>query len=384
MIEIHFPTNHSEIQMRIESINPIKYSKSRNFLDGEVTYLSPYFTHGVISQKEVMDLVLDSYNFKQAEKLIFEFAWREYFQRVWENKSKSIFKNLKNEQTEVISFDFPQSVFTKSIGVEQLDLAVKSLYTNGYIHNHARMWLASVVCNIGKYYWNLPSKWMYFHLLDGDLASNTLSWQWVAGSFSSKKYFANQGNLNKYSKTQQIGTFLDKEYSELVSLNQPSELQEFLTENDLGLKTDLSKDNIQSLTNIKYLDLKDIAEDVFIFHPWMLDPNINVKKQSILFLEKSHFANFPISQKRLKFILDLATNLDIDGLYIGEVEDLKNKKVSSKYYPAIENWKQYSNIEILPRDYMFRNVEGYFGSFFSYWKKCLKSLGVKPGMTKYY
>mgnify|MGYP006195700273 CR=1 FL=1 len=60
------------------------------------------------------------------------------------------------------------------------------------------MYLAAMVCNNAKSHWLTPARWMYYHLLDGDLASNALSWQWVAGTFSHKKYIANQQNINKY------------------------------------------------------------------------------------------------------------------------------------------------------------------------------------------
>ena len=72
------------------------------------------------------------------------------------------------------------------------------------------MYIASIVCNIAKSHWKLPSKWFYYYLLDGDLASNNLSWQWVCGANSSKKYYANQENINKFCFTKQKNTFLDK------------------------------------------------------------------------------------------------------------------------------------------------------------------------------
>ncbi|MGF1923304.1 MAG: FAD-binding domain-containing protein, partial [Bacteroidia bacterium] len=79
--------------------------------------------------------------------------------------------------------------------------------------------------NLAKSYWQHPSHWMYYHLLDGDWASNTLSWQWVAGANSNKKYFANQENINKYASTSQQQTVLDYTYEELPELAIPSNLQ---------------------------------------------------------------------------------------------------------------------------------------------------------------
>ena len=84
-----------------------------------------------------------------------------------------------------------------------------------------RMYIASVCCNISNSHWLHPSKWMYYNLLDGDLASNNLSWQWVAGSFSNKKYYANQENINKFFQSSQKNTFLDIDYSEFKNLTIP-------------------------------------------------------------------------------------------------------------------------------------------------------------------
>ena len=78
----------------------------------------------------------------------------------------------------------PKAVVEANTTIDAIDEAINELYQNGYMHNHMRMYLASLCCNIAKCHWKHPAKWMYFYLLDGDLASNTLSWQWVAGSNS--------------------------------------------------------------------------------------------------------------------------------------------------------------------------------------------------------
>ena len=68
------------------------------------------------------------------------------------------------------------------LGIESIDFAINGLYEKGYLHNHSRMYIASIACNIGKAYWLTPSKWMYYHLLDGDIASNVGGWQWAAST----------------------------------------------------------------------------------------------------------------------------------------------------------------------------------------------------------
>ena len=381
---MQFPTQYSAIVDRIDQIDVIKYSKTRNFLDGSVTYLSPYLTHGVISLMQVMESILKKYNFKQAEKLIFELAWKEYFQRVWENKSDEIFNDLKRQQSGVVSYTFPKKVYDFDLGIKAIDQAIKELYEVGYMHNHARMWTASIVCSVGGYHWSLPAKWLYYHLLDGDLASNSLSWQWVAGSFSSKKYYANQVNLNKYSGIYQTDTFLDIDYADFYDMQRPVDLISDITDQEMSLETDLSNENIQSLTDMEILNINNLSKELFVYHPWMLSPENETNRESILFLEESHFKKFPISNNRLKFILDLAINTNLKGVYIGEITDFTDFSLITQYYPAISHWKELSSIRILAREYMFDEVDKYFGSFFGYWKKCLKQIEKNPGMYKYH
>ena len=80
-----------------------------------------------------------------------------------------------------------------------IDEAVRTLFATGTLHNHARMWLASSVVHVRKVHWRVGADWLYGHLLDGDLASNHLSWQWVAGTGSRKPYLFNAGNVARYA-----------------------------------------------------------------------------------------------------------------------------------------------------------------------------------------
>jgi deoxyribodipyrimidine photo-lyase len=386
-----FTTNYKEILEQVENIDPISYSRSRNFLNGKVTMLSPYLTHGVISLNQVKKSVLAKYKYSQVEKLIFELAWKEYFLRVWENKKDEIWTDIKRPQdstNELIS----KNILEAKTGIQGIDNQILQLYEMGYMHNHARMWTASISTNIAKSHWVLPSKWLYYHLLDGDLASNTLSWQWVAGTFSSKKYFANQENINKYANTKQLGTYLDVPYESIDSIAIPKELNEL---ENIELKTNLEEwvgDYLQRYPQLPKCHPELVSgsptigndttnnqkENLIIFHPWMLDPNFgsdieNVEK--VLMLEPSHFQSYPMSQKRIEFILDLAQNIPGLQIFVGEVTDLPlsdYKTITTRKYPAIDHWKNIPNIEIRESDYMFPTVSGYFGSFMGYWKMCEK------------
>ncbi len=225
-IEI-FPTNFNEILQRVDRINPLKYGASRNFIDGAVTYLSPYISRGVISTKYILNhLLAKGYDLSKIEKFIQELAWRDYWQQVWVAKGPTINSDLKNTQEKVLNYGISSSVIKGSTGIKAIDQAIIEFYKTGYIHNHVRMYIASMACNIAQSHWKQPAQWMYYHLLDADWASNALSWQWVVGSNSNKKYYANQENINKYCYTHQKGTFLDTGYEEFQNLKIPENLRE--------------------------------------------------------------------------------------------------------------------------------------------------------------
>ena len=221
----NFPTDWNSIQDRIQAIDPIKYAATRNFEKGALTLLGPYISRGVISTKSIFEHVnsLDL-EWRASEKLIQELAWRDYWQQVWVAKKTQIESDLNYEQKEVLHSGVPTAIVEANTGIEAIDKAIDNFYNTGYLHNHMRMYIAAICCNIGKYHWSRPAKWMYANLLDGDLASNHLSWQWVAGTFSNRKYVANQENINKYFNSAQRNTFLDVRYEAFNNLEIPSEL----------------------------------------------------------------------------------------------------------------------------------------------------------------
>lgn len=98
-----------------------------------------------------------------------------------------------------------------------VDEAVRTLYATGMLHNHARMWMVSYVVHLRKVHWRAGADWLYGHLLDGDLASNHLSWQWVAGMGSSKPYLSNADNVARYAPAawHSPGSVIDQSYEAL-------------------------------------------------------------------------------------------------------------------------------------------------------------------------
>jgi len=364
MNQQEFPTDLLSIEKRIEEINPIAYGKTRNFLTSAVTRLSPYLSRGVISLSQIQSSILKRYSAYQSEKLLQELAWREYYQRVWQAKGDLIFSDLKQEQPQTHHFQMPTAIINASTGIQAIDEGISTLYQTGYMHNHLRMYTSMLSCNIGKAHWLQPSQWMYYHLLDGDLASNALSWQWVAGSFSSKKYVANQENINKYTGSKQMNTFLSIDYDGFEDLAVPAVLREKAT---LSLLTILTESD---LMNEQY-------KNVFIYNSYQLDPywHSGESGQRVLLLEPAHFEKYPVSEKVLSFIIELAKqNIPELKIFTGSFHELKQKFSNSTIYfkehPLTQHYKGIQD----PREWMFPEVSGYFPSFFAYWKKCEKYL----------
>lgn len=341
-----------EIYQYIQSIDPIRYEQTRNNLKGQVTMLSPYITAGVITLNEIKYMVLAKNKLNSCYKLIQELAWRDFFQSVYLSKKREIFGDLKNKQLGVISNDMPKAILEAKTGITALDSAITRLMTTGYIHNHERMWLASVVCNIAGTSWLTGAKWMYHYLLDGDVASNMLSWQWVAGSFSSKKYFANQENINKYAGFKQFKTFLDKSYEELPDMEVPEVLNERM---ELKLKTAL-------VIPAKYIYQHKVNENVIVLNKNTINSNyIEPGYDYILHIDSVEQNEFPISQMRLDFIIKMI-EMELPECKILLSDSVKLKEVRDQYGIKLSK----------VQERMFPTLIDYYPSFFKFWDRAEK------------
>ncbi|MDB4107447.1 deoxyribodipyrimidine photolyase [Bacteroidia bacterium] len=359
-----FPTHIDEISKRFSSINPRLYATTRNFGDGAVTKLSPYISRGVISTRQVYDYILSLETpWHEAEKLIQELAWRDYWQHVWIAKGEAIHTDLKSLQSPVSNYEIPKAILNACTGIEVVDEAIKELYNTGYMHNHMRMYIASVCCNIAHCHWLEPAKWLYAHLLDGDSASNQLSWQWVAGTFSNKKYYANQDNINKFFRSEQKDTFLDVHYESFDKLDIPDILSE-----TAPLEIDYLLPKVNDNSALK--DQNSLIYNYYNIDPWW---HKGEKFQRILLLEPSKFERNRVSSKCITFALELSKNIPDIKLFVGEFEELfeyiQTDKIRYKEHPLNSNYSGFEE----PRDWL-SSVDGYFPSFFSFWKKCKKEL----------
>jgi deoxyribodipyrimidine photo-lyase len=175
-----------------------RYAASRNFLNGSISRLSPYIRHGVITLTEVLEFLRRRFPGHKLEKFVQELAWRDYWQRVYSKIGDGIWEDLEPAKTgAVYREEMPRD--WGSTGLACMDGFAAELESTGYLHNHARMWVASYLVHWCKTAWQTGARWFLRHLLDGDPASNNLSWQWVASTFSSKPYFFNRENLERYT-----------------------------------------------------------------------------------------------------------------------------------------------------------------------------------------
>ena len=186
----------------------VNYSKLRNFkidIDDKATTsnLSPYITHGILSENEVIRESLKKHSYLTSEKFIQEILWRIYWRgwlelrpQVWKNYLKNL-KKLKDEFKDNRKYI---QVTEGNSNIECFNDWVKELKESNYLHNHARMWFASIWIFTFNLPWELGAAFFMKYLYDGDTASNTLSWRWVAGiQTKGKHYLAKEWNIKKFT-----------------------------------------------------------------------------------------------------------------------------------------------------------------------------------------
>ncbi|MGI9363692.1 MAG: FAD-binding domain-containing protein [Rhizobiaceae bacterium] len=173
-----------------------------------VSCLSPWIRHRAIHEREVLAATLARFSQSTAEKFVQEVFWRGYFKgwlehypSVWgqfENDLAALLLDLKTDTPLCKSYE--EAICGKT-GIDCFDFWARELAANNYLHNHARMWFASIWVFTLKLPWQLGAAFFLEHLLDGDPASNTLSWRWVAGlQTKGKTYCARADNISRFTE----------------------------------------------------------------------------------------------------------------------------------------------------------------------------------------
>ena len=323
----------SELDQFIKDGVP-SYARLRNFDLGpgkhsSVSHLSKYISHRVLFEYEIIENVLSQCSYKSAEKFIQEIFWRIYWKGWLENRP-TVWQAFKNDVSlqEDEALNKAQNGHT---GIACFDSWVEELRDHNYLHNHTRMWFASIWIFTLKLPWQCGARFFLQHLYDGDAASNTLSWRWVAGlQTKGKHYVAKASNIAKYTDNRFHTTQLAKTPLPLIEDSQfeleknmptasrPSKYRQLLVfENDLYLGD----------ANHSYSDY----EGVYVIYletchrSITLCPNVANFKKSLLmdFSESLGNAKYITSRD----FISIASQLDgVDVVYpfVGECLDFIN------------------------------------------------------------
>ena len=285
---------------RLDAVDPTAYARTRNRLDGAVTRLSPYITHGFFSLPDVVAAIRTRHAMGDQTKFVYELGWREYFRHVHRHEGERIFESLHEGVLPDAAYasELPADIRTGATGLPVIDHAVRQLYATGWLHNHARMWLASYVVHLRKVSWRAGADWLYGHLLDGDLASNHLSWQWVASTGSHKPYLFNADNVARYAPAPWHckGSLIDTDYATLDRLARSPEPVAVAGGDGVDEPPLLAEPPRSAKPP------RSVSPDAWLVHPWALGPVPAGRKAQAVFDPAFH-RRWPWSSRRWSFVL---------------------------------------------------------------------------------
>lgn len=338
----------------------LKYSQLRNFDYGPsyphkiVSGLSPFISRGIIKEEAILNKIYESKN--TSDKFIQEVLWRTYW-KGWLERHKQVWLDYKDSiKVEINTINqsklierYEQAVEGKT-DLEPYDEWINQLKKTGYLHNHARMWFASIWIHYFGLPWQLGAKLFYDNLLDADIASNTLSWRWVAGIQTlGKKYIATNQNIMKFS----LFRFKKFNLPELIPINIPFKKyssNELNHNNDFTI--DLTKKNaffvVENNLNMKFI--KDNKDKIFI----------------ILLLKTSKKEN-----SYSAIVQNFQTNCSRDFISLCEQNNIKIKKIdiSQSFNQCLKVLKE----EKIFNTYSEYITEGFEKDIFKKLIHCLKN-----------
>ena len=330
--------------------NLFEYSKLRNFDYGpnnrsNISCLSPYITHGVISELEVIKKSLSKFSFSKNEKFIQEVLWRTYW-KGWLELRPNVWTDYLNELKKIReefkdNSDYKSAIEGKT-NIECFNEWVIELKENNYLHNHARMWFASIWIFTLGLPWQLGAEFFMKHLYDGDAAANTLGWRWVAGiQTQGKNYLASEWNIKKFTNNRFNNIKLNENAPPITSnktyaaskleFNNPQNLEEknlLIFENNLSFEISDFKDQkfkkVFLISNKNENRTIELSEKLVKFKSQLIeDQKKRLKEKSIdseiIDLSEIHSINetsyglYPTVGENLDFIN--ANNLKIEFLY---------------------------------------------------------------------
>ena len=306
-----------EALKRINTVDVEAYTRNRNFLNGSVSHLSPYFRHGCLTLKEASDNVRNQHGV-QSEKFVQELAWRDYWRRVWYDLGNGIFSDIEDPKVALGDKLMPDFIRQGITGLPCMDGFIRDLTHEGYVHNHARMWFAAYVVHWLKVDWREAADWFENNLLDGDKASNHLSWQWVASLFSSKPYFFNKESLARHT---------GEKYCATCTANCPFDASH--EELSLRLFADIApaKAKQHRVAMPEKAPLSTHRAVAIFVHDEMLSsahPILRKPMPKIFVFDEFLYAKWPL--KRLQFLADCLSELQDVEVWIGDTRAVLNSR----------------------------------------------------------
>ena len=342
--------------------NLTDYSKLRNFDLGpegrsNVSCLSPYITHGIISEKEIIKKSLDKFSFAKNEKFIQEVLWRTYWKgwlelrpNVWNDyliELKKIREDFKDNK------EYLNAIEGKT-NIECFNYWVNELKENNYLHNHTRMWFASIWIFTLELPWQLGAEFFMQHLYDGDAASNTLGWRWVAGiQTQGKHYLASEWNIKKFTNNRFQNIKLNENAPPKISEKTYSIIRQ-----DFSNPQDIERKNLVVFENNLSFEITDFKENNFkkIYIVAVKNENRSIKlsEKSVKF--KSLLIND--QQQRLK-----DNSIECEVIDISEIKNIEN---CYGLYPTVGENLDYLNSNNIKLDFLYRDLDRFS------WQYCNK------------
>ena len=333
--------------------NLSEYSKLRNFDFGpdnrsNISCLSPYITHGIINELEVIDKSLKKFSFLKNEKFIQEVLWRVYW-KGWLELRPNVWSDylieLDNFRDE---FKNDQNYLNAIEGKTDIDCFnqwIIELKENNYLHNHARMWFASIWIFTLELPWQLGAEFFMKHLYDGDTASNTLGWRWVAGvQTQGKHYLASEWNIKKFTNNRFQNIKLNENAPPKISGKSfPMIKQEFNNPQNLEEK------NLLIFENNLSFEITDFKENRF--------------KKIYIISNRNENRSIKLSEKLVKFksllMKDQEQRLKDKSIdcEVVDVSEIKNIENYYGLYPTVGENLNYLNSNNLKIDFLYRNLD---------------------------
>ena len=343
--------------------NLTDYLKLRNFDFGpanrsNISCLSHYIAHGVINELEVIDKSLKKFSFSKNEKFIQEVLWRIYW-KGWLELRPNVWSDYLIELDKIkIEFKNNQNYLDAIEGKTEIDCFnqwVNELKENNYLHNHTRMWFASIWIFTLELPWQLGAEFFMKHLYDGDPASNTLGWRWVAGvQTQGKHYLASEWNINKFTNNRFKNIKLNENATPIFSdKTYPVNKKDFLNSEILENKTLLIFEN-----NMTF-EFSDFKEHQF---------------KKILLVSNETNRTIKLSEKVLKFkaylLEDQKIRLEEKSINceIINTKDFKNitEEVYALYPTVGENLDFIQNNQLKNIKFLYRKLDQFS------WQYCNK------------